>query len=177
MAKLLTIPTNVQRVGRTFTKSGKLEYAFEVTCIKCGNIRIVKRKQHAIGMSQKPCKRCSNKNNHPIGVHGSVRLSFFNKYKTGAQTRSKNWNIGVEEANSILEKQNHKCALSGLPISACDDLNKITASLDRIDNSKGYEPDNVQWVHKSINMMRGTLSIETFKKFCKEVTNHNKEKW
>ena len=171
MAKLLQIPSNVQRVGRTLTKSGKLEYTFEVACIKCGKIRIVKRRQHAIGMSKKPCKRCSNKNNHPIGICGSIRLSFFNKYKTSAELRSKNWNVTVEEANLILEKQNFKCALSGLLISACDDLNKITASLDRIDNSKGYELDNIQWVHKDINMMRGTLSIEKFKTLCSMVAS------
>jgi hypothetical protein len=37
-----------------------------------------------------------------------------------------------------------------------------TASLDRIDSSKGYVSGNVQWVHKDVNKMKSDFSHERF---------------
>jgi len=125
-------------------------------------------------MSLKPCKTCSNKNNNPIELVGTIRASFFNRYEFGANQRDKVWNITIEFCSELLEKQNHLCALSGLPISAEGAFNQITASLDRIDNSKGYEIDNVQWVHKEINMMRGTLPVDRFIELCQFVADRSK---
>jgi hypothetical protein len=175
MGKTRPLPTNVLSIGKRKTKSGKQEYAFTVPCIKCGSIRVVKRRQHAISMSLKPCKTCSNKNNNPIGLVGTIRASFFNKYAVGASQRDKVWGITIEFCSELLEEQNHLCALSGLPISAEGALNQITASLDRIDNSKGYEIDNVQWVHKEINMMRGALPVDRFIKLCQFVADRVKQ--
>jgi hypothetical protein len=175
MAKARPLPTNIISIGKKKTKSGKQEYAFTVPCIKCGTIRTVKRRQHAISMSSKPCKTCSNKNNNPIGLVGDIRASFFKKYEISATQRNKVWGITIEYCDELLKKQNHECALSGLPISAKGDFNKITASLDRINNDKGYAIGNVQWVHKEINMMRGSLSIDRYIELCKSVAD--KVKW
>ena len=101
---------------------------------------------------------------------GAIRLSFFRKYITGASTRGKSWNITPEEADKRLKSQNYKCALSGLEISANGPLELITASLDRIVNTRGYESDNIQWVHKEINMMRGPMEIAQFKNLCRLVS-------
>jgi hypothetical protein len=120
-------------------------------------------------MNGKICKRCSNKNNNPIGFIGSIRLSFFNKYELSALQRNKEWGITAEDASAVFDSQNGRCALTGIPIDAgasgCP-LTEITASLDRIDNSVGYVVDNIQWVHKDVNMMRGSLSINRFVELC-----------
>jgi len=87
--------------------------------------------------------------------------------------RSKPWNITIEDAGNVLINQNNKCALSGIPLISSGDFKDITASLDRIDNSIGYEKDNIQWVHKDINMMRGTLPIKRFIEICKSIASHN----
>jgi hypothetical protein len=50
-----------------------------------------------------------------------------------------------------------------------------TASLDRIDSSKGYEEGNIQWVHKHINFMKRTYSQEYFIDMCKKVADNNKD--
>ena len=110
-----------------------------------------------------------------MGLVGTIRTSFFRKYETGASQRNKIWDITIEFCSEILEKQNHRCALSGLPISAEGAFDQITASLDRIDNEKGYEAGNVQWVHKEINMMRGTLPVDRFIELCQFVAD--KVKW
>jgi hypothetical protein len=79
-------------------------------------------------------------------------------------------------------KQNKKCAISGIDIvlnTRWSEQNKgkfteiiQTASLDRIDNSKGYTKNNVQWVHKDINFMRGGLAVNDFVFFCKKVAEN-----
>jgi hypothetical protein len=45
-----------------------------------------------------------------------------------------------------------------------------TASLDRIDNSKGYIVGNVWWVHKDINTMKMDFPLEQFRSYCKRVS-------
>jgi len=47
------------------------------------------------------------------------------------------------------------------------------ASLDRIDSSIGYVNDNVQWVHKDINMMKRIYTQEYFIYLCKLVSENN----
>lgn len=47
----------------------------------------------------------------------------------------------------------------------------MSRSLDRINNDKGYVRDNVQWVHKDINFMKGKLTNETFLKWIEVVYN------
>jgi len=41
-----------------------------------------------------------------------------------------------------------------------------TASLDRIDSSKGYVRGNIQWVHIAINFMKHSLPEEEFIRWC-----------
>lgn len=180
MARARQLPDGVTCIGRNLKKNGGSEYAFIVPCPKCNNQRTVKRRQHAIGMSSKICKKCSNKNNNPIGLIGGVRLSFFRKYEVGAHQRNKEWKITAEDAAKQLNVQNSRCALTGVNLDAgasgCH-LNQITASLDRIDNSRGYTVDNIQWVHKDVNMMRGSLTIERFQELCRMVAESNKVKW
>jgi hypothetical protein len=50
----------------------------------------------------------------------------------------------------------------------CKD-NTHTASLDRIDSSKGYFKGNVQWIHKDLNVMKMDLTEEKFIDYCKLV--------
>ena len=65
-------------------------------------------------------------------------------------------------------KQNKKCALTGSELEI-----NVTASVDRIDSKKGYTKDNVQWVHKKVNLMKGTMSQKDFIETCKSVVETN----
>lgn len=47
------------------------------------------------------------------------------------------------------------------------------ASLDRIDNTKGYVAGNIQWVHKAINLMKLDLVQKDFINWCKKVAENN----
>jgi hypothetical protein len=60
--------------------------------------------------------------------------------------------------------------LSGLPIEFGTKGRELgTASLDRIDSTKGYTPENVQWLHKDINQMKMDLTEQKFIDLCKKV--------
>ncbi|MGW4243051.1 hypothetical protein [Nocardia sp. NPDC004722] len=47
---------------------------------------------------------------------------------------------------------------------------ETTASLDRIDSSVGYAPNNIQWVHKSVNRMKSDFGEAEFISICQAVS-------
>ncbi len=81
--------------------------------------------------------------------------------------------ITIEYAWELYVKQKGLCALSSLPITLRTGwTNPGNASLDRIDSGKGYIPDNVQWVHKDINLMKNKLNQEYFISLCQQVAEN-----
>jgi len=92
---------------------------------------------------------------------------------TSANNRNINFNITIENGWSLFEKQEYRCALSGLHLDL--DRKSCTASLDRIDSAKGYELDNVQWVHKDINNIKASITQDEFIHLCKLITSPLKQ--
>lgn len=89
--------------------------------------------------------------------------------------------ITREEAEELYLKQNRLCSLSALPISFAESgtdylKGNQTASLDRIDSKKGYVKGNVQWVHKSVNLMKNTLNQSQFINICKLIARNEARK-
>ena len=168
------LPDNVLFYGYNTTKSGKKITVWEVVCFNCSRKRLIKRADHAKSHAFKPCKFCSNKKNHPQGNYRNIRISFLKKYELSAKARNKNWAVTLDDLANLADKQNRKCALTGLELNFTGDFNDITASLDRINNLKGYKLNNLQWVHKKVNMMKGQLNIKEFIDICKLVTNRVK---
>jgi hypothetical protein len=97
--------------------------------------------------------------------------------RTGAKKRRLKFDgIGLSKQwlFSLYLKQNKKCALTGLSIAFAEtnighDKGESSASLDRIDSSMGYVQENVQWVHKDVNMMKQGFSEDYFKSICKAI--------
>lgn len=116
---------------------------------------------------------------------GDLSGQYYASIKCRAKQKSKNrengieFNVSIEYLWQLFLDQNAKCAISGLPIALSksrktkEARKSQTASLDRIDCNKGYVEGNVQWVHRDINLMRNTMSIELFKKYCKNVVDYN----
>lgn len=169
------LPKNVTCAGNVKTRSGKIVTRWNVECFNCGEKRFINRKDHAIRLSLNKCKKCSNKSNHPQGEYKGIRVSFFNKFKLGADNRGLDFEIDIEFISKLAESQNYKCKYSGLDLIFNGDFKNITASIDRIDSSIGYLKDNVCWVHKDINMMKQQFTEYRFIEMCKLVAD--KIKW
>lgn len=139
-------------------------------CSECGEIQDYLRRNYAIQSFNlgKTCKKCSNRKteNCHRGFYGQLRKSWWNKIEWHAKSRGLEFSITAEYVQELWEKENKKCALSGTPVDWQGINTDITASIDRIDSSKGYVKGNVQVVHKHINMMKQAYSNEYFIELC-----------
>lgn len=119
---------------------------------------------------------CLNKDSHYKG-HNDISGTYWELLKFGAIKRGYEFDLSIEFLWNLFQQQKGKCALTGLPIKLERHYrkNKQTASLDRIDNKKGYLSDNVCWVHKDINFMKGKLDLETFIKYAERIAKNGKQ--
>jgi hypothetical protein len=104
--------------------------------------------------------------------------SYFTTLKRGAINRDLKFDVSKEFLWSLYIKQDRKCALTGLDIHFVRDRSSgrssaQTASLDRIDSNIGYIESNVQWVHKTVNVMKWHIDQNHFIEVCKLVAQHN----
>jgi len=114
-------------------------------------------------------------NSHWSGT-SHISGTFFGKLEHGAKYRKKKFTLTIEQLEELYVKQDGKCALSGLPIRiALTKAEDTTASVDRIDSNKGYIIDNVQWVHKSVNLMKQSLTDSDFISLCEHVVNFRRK--
>ncbi len=144
---------------------------YRVQC-DCGKIEL-RRPAHVTTGRTKSCKSCSAKltaSKHPMPVHrtGYSGLSgtHYLSIKNGADKRNLVFEVTPEYLWELYETQKGKCAVSGVDIVLVNkiknnnvDWSIVTASLDRIDSSKGYQPGNVWWVHKRINRLKNDFSM------------------
>ena len=74
--------------------------------------------------------------------------------------------------HKLFYEQMGKCKISGIDLIMTPKGNHQTASLDRIDSSKGYTEDNIQWVHKDINWMKNSFKEDVFLKYVDLIYNY-----
>lgn len=119
--------------------------------------------------------RTSYKHHRFEGV-GQLSKNYWNLIETSARNRDYEFSITIEYAWSLFEKQNGLCVYTDLPLNFRSYSKKDdgTASLDRIDNTKGYIEGNVQWVHKHINIMKSKHKEEDFINLCNLVSKKHK---
>lgn len=116
------------------------------------------------------CERWKNKTYQGCG---NLSKSHWGSILRCAKDRNLKIPITIQDAWELFVSQNGKCALSGLDITLQRNvLDEDTASLDRIDSNKGYEKDNVQWVHKEINRLKRNMHDEDFFNWCKTITDY-----
>lgn len=108
------------------------------------------------------------------GGCGDISGNYWSIVVSGAKSRKLEITISIEDAWNQFVKQNGKCALTGMPLDfgTTKRAHDITASLDRINSSKGYIIDNIQWVHKKINVMKMDTPQNEFIEWCKKVSDY-----
>lgn len=107
--------------------------------------------------------------------HGKLSAQYFQSIKCRAKQKELEFNVTLEYLWNLFLQQNEKCVLSGVKLTIAESQRtneEMTASLDRIDSSKGYIEENVQWIHKDINTMKNTFSEEQFIEWCQLIVTH-----
>lgn len=140
---------------------------------KCGNIQILPLCSLKSG-NNKQCINCYNSNRKKTGC-GQISGTYWANVRAGAKTRKLSFDISIEYAWGLFLKQDEKCALSGKDLYFKKRKTGSTASLDRIDSTKGYVCGNIQWVHKNINKSKMNLKDKDFVQLCHNVSSFQKK--
>ncbi len=135
-------------------------------------------KYYGLGLT-KTSKAMMGSNNSNWKGYKDLGGRYISKLKYSAKLRDYEWDIDIKYVWDLWIQQNKRCALTGidliLPTKSIDmDTGNVTASLDRIDNDKGYIKNNVQWVHKRINLMKHSMSQKELLYWCELVTKGQK---
>ena len=156
----------------------------QIVCDNCGQLydkpiteynRNIRLKRH--NYCCRSCAMKGNKNNKSGNIINLIsnnrkdEFTSFRYYLRNAKKRFKNFNLTLEYLKEIWEQQNGICPYTGIKLQLAtytkNHNNPIyTASLDRIDSSKGYEIGNVQFISTAIHYMKNTMSHEDTIKLC-----------
>jgi len=161
-------------------KKGKRHFA-KCKC-DCGNIKDVRADALKDG-TYISCG-CNSKNrlnmagfrNPAWKGYGEIGNTYLKYLKKNAEKRNLEFNVTINYLWELFLSQNRKCSLTGenLYFGRIRKHHETNASLDRIDNNKGYIEGNLRWVLKDINMMRQRYNTEYFIELCHMVSNYNK---
>lgn len=157
----------------SYTPTKKGGYYKWICRCSCGITKILMTNTLLYGTTSR-CLTCANnkgsgENNPNWKGYGAISGTILQKIKMGAiKRRSKSRDLDVdidcEYLNSLWEKQGGLCAYSKRPL-----ILQKTASVDRIDSSKGYITGNVHWVDVDVNRSKWDLTEAEFLQICREV--------
>jgi hypothetical protein len=107
-----------------------------------------------------------------------ICITFFKKIQSNAIKRGLNFDLDIDYLWDLFLQQNKKCALTGVDINIVNatisyNYHLNTASLDRIDSSRGYEKDNIRWVHKAINQIKSDINDNDLIYLCHLISKNN----
>lgn len=138
---------------------------------ECGKVVVV----YGTNIRSSHTKSCGCINLRSWTGHGEISGAYWSNIKSGARSRGLVCDITIQDAWNAFTRQNRRCALTGveLQLARLRGRDLQTASLDRIDSSLGYSINNIQWVHKDVNIMKGDLSDSQFVRWCFAVARHS----
>lgn len=158
---------------------------YKVKCI-CGNEFEARSGDLGRKSEKSFCNKCPKeirisvkKKKKSTMLTNNVSKTLFEVWRRQAILRGIPFSLTPQQIDNILINQDFKCNLSGIPItleislSTKENRANNTASLDRIDSNKGYERGNIQFLHKTINIMKSNLDQDEFLNLCKMITNNH----
>lgn len=157
-------------------RGGKRQKKIRWICqCECGKMT----KSFIQGLSSGHATQCKTCGYYRPQTSSKMIQQLFGNIKYNAKNRQIDFKVTAEFLQNLFNKQEERCAVSGLPITFGKTRKEhnhgaTTASLDRIDSSRGYTEDNVQWVHKKVNFMKLDMSQQEFVKLCDVISLHNK---
>ena len=131
---------------------------------------------------QNNCNLCKPKlknENHPSWKgHGELSHDLYTTFKHSALAKNLEFNVSIEYLWELFLIQNRNCVFTGEELffnTTYRGKKNKTASLDRIDSSKGYIEGNLQWVHRDVNKLKKNFTDERFLEICLKVSNFYKK--
>ena len=123
------------------------------------------------------------KNNYDISKHSANAKDEFTPFRyhfRNCKKRYKDFDIDLQYLKELWEQQQGICPFSGvnLVLNAYTNIFKdqrFSASLDRIDSSKGYIKGNVRWVSRAINHLKNDMSDEQLIEFLNLICDKYKK--
>ena len=100
--------------------------------------------------------------------HGSfpkLAAKIFNRARERAKLKSREFNLTVEDIYEAWPADN-KCPILKEPMKI-GEPRWSSPSIDRIDSSKGYTPDNIQIICTLANRMKNDATLEQLRRFSK----------
>jgi hypothetical protein len=118
------------------------------------------------------CKESSQRSKEKKYSTFEGRVStMLNCCKVNARARGNECTITKEDLTEAWEKQEGVCAYTGWDMTlAAAKFNSV--SVERIDSSIGYTPDNTILVCRDVNRMKSNFGGELFFEMCAAITSH-----
>jgi hypothetical protein len=124
------------------------------------------------GVNSCGCEQFKKGKYHPT-YKGYEDLSskYWSSVKAGAKSRKLEFSISMVYVWKLFMTQRCCCTFSKLPIRFKTHSADVaqTASLDRIDSTKGYVEGNVQWIHKDYQEMKMNKTDKHFIQRAKDL--------
>lgn len=159
----------------TETKSKERSIFWFCEC-ECGNNCTVRSAELLVG-DTKSCgcnRHTKGESNFNYKGVGLLAMSKYTHIKYSATKRNLEFSVSIEYLWELFQKQDGKCYYTGeeLTLSTRNTKGGMTASVDRLDSSKGYLEGNVVWCHKDVNVMKMDKSEQDFYELCQKIVNH-----
>jgi len=119
--------------------------------------------------NKSPKRNCKASNNACWRGYEDIPGKIFSRLKRGAERRGISFALSMQDIWNQYINQNKVCRFSGVPLTW-----GVDASVDRIDSSKGYNIDNIQIVHKAVNMLKCDMDDNQFIHWCKLIAQFSK---
>lgn len=118
-------------------------------------------------------------NSFNIGQYSTNKIDIYTPFRylfKCSKSRNKEISITLEDLLNQWNFQKGICPYSGVSLILPTSRNKLSyiyrASLDRIDSTKGYIKDNIQFVSTCMNLMKNNLTDKEIKHFCKLISDN-----
>jgi hypothetical protein len=118
----------------------------------------------------------SIKSRYKIAKQDAGYRSIYSSYKLNAKSRGFDFNIDFDYAVSILKSDCHYCGIEPSNTYMKSYYNATYNGIDRVDNTKGYEMDNIVSCCKMCNIAKNNNTEEYFLQWVKRLSEYQRLK-
>lgn len=156
---------------KTYSKGNK--YFYSCVCLVCGSDFIRESGVLKLRNCTNGCTACSYKERGKklsLGDGHAGLTALYASYRHNAKKRGRDFLLTREEFTAVTQQPCLYCGALPSQQSLCNarEHTRYTYNgLDRVDNGKGYTPDNVVPCCKTCNLMKRDLSVTDFINQCR----------